>query len=77
LYGNILDDDTLIKMTEGFAGLIDGVTGFIDALGGMGPTIFILAAAFSKTLFPLIQQGIRTASNAFSVWTGKAAQDVR
>jgi hypothetical protein len=64
-------------MTEGFAGIVDGVGRFIDSLGGIGPTVLILATAFGNTLFPIIQTGIKTASNALSVWTGKAAQDVR
>jgi hypothetical protein len=31
-----------------FAGLIDGVTGFIDSLGGVGPMVLMLVAIFNQ-----------------------------
>jgi hypothetical protein len=55
-----------------FAGLIDGVSGFIDAMGGVGPLILMLIGVFSKKLFPMLQAGFNTLKNNLAVLTGSA-----
>ena len=76
LYENFISDDLLIDFNDALTQTIRGVTDFIDRLGGIGPTILVLAGIFSKTLFPLIGNGFKKIGNTISVWTGQAAKDV-
>jgi hypothetical protein len=59
-----------------FAHLIDSVSNFIDAMGGIGPLAFMLVGIFNKTLFPLVQSGFRSLKTNIDVLTGKAQRDL-
>jgi hypothetical protein len=76
LYTKFIDDEAIVKLTDMFAGLIDGVSGFIDSMGGVGPMVLMLVAIFSKQLFPMIQAGFVSLKNNIAVLTGKAQQDI-
>ena len=76
LFENFLDDSSIVKLMDMFAGLIDGVTGFIDSLGGVGPMVLMLVAIFNQQLFPLIQRGFTALISNIGVLTGKAQYDI-
>lgn len=48
LYGTILDDDAFKTMIEGMAGLITIITNAIEALGGFGPVLTLVAGLMAK-----------------------------
>ena len=76
LYEKFIDNEAIVKLTDMFANLIDGVSGFIDSLGGVGPMLLMLVGIFSKSLFPMVQAGFKTLMNNISVLTGKAQMDM-
>jgi hypothetical protein len=59
-----------------FAELIDSVGNFIDAFGGIGPTILLIAGIFSKQLFPIMRNGFTKLKNDLAIITGSAAKQV-
>ena len=76
LYENFIDDDLLIGFNDILTQVVSGIDHLIDRIGGVGPAAMILVGLFSKTLFPLIGNGIKQVGNTISVWSGKAAKDV-
>lgn len=76
LYENFIDDDLLIGFNDVLTQVLSGINQLIDRIGGIGPAAMILVGLFSKTLFPLIGNGIKQVGNTISVWSGKAAKDV-
>ena len=76
LYENILNDETMIKFTDMWSNVIDGVGKFIDNIGGILPLAGTLIAVFSKQLFPLLQTGFTQLKNNLAVLTGSAAKQV-
>jgi hypothetical protein len=73
LYELFVSDDFLIGWNDTIAVLIKSIGDFVDKIGGIGPLIFTLVSMFSKTLFPLITNGLIKISNTLAVHTGKAA----
>lgn len=76
LYQKFVNDEMIIGLNNAFADLIDTVSRVIDSFGGVGPVILMLVGLFSKTLFPIVANGIKSLGNTISVWTGKAAKQV-
>ena len=76
LYESFIDDESIITINNLIADLISSVGNLIDAFGGIGPVLLTVGLLFSKTIIPLIGNGIKSVSNAISVWSGKAAQEV-
>ena len=77
LYESFINDEAITGLTDIFASMISSFSTFIDSIGGAVPFVLMLIGLFSKSLFPMIQSGITRLGNMFSVWTGKAAQDIR
>lgn len=75
LYEKFLNDDALVKLTDGFAAVIETVGKFIDSLGGVGPMLLTLTGVFSQTLFPLISAGFMKLRDSIHVFTGQALQE--
>ena len=76
LYESFIDDESIITINNLIADLIGSVGNLINAFGGIGPVLLTVGLLFSKTIIPLIGNGIKSVSNAISVWSGKAAQEV-
>ena len=76
LYEKFINDEAIVKLNDMFAHLIDSVSSFIDTMGGVGPLALMLVGIFSKTLFPLLQSGLRTLKTNIDVLTGKAQKDL-
>ena len=77
LYEKIINDKTLITLNDVFTQLIKTVSKFIDYMGGIGNVILITAGLFSKTLFPLIANGLGKLGKTIDTWTGKASKDLQ
>ena len=76
LYESFIDDESIITMNNLIADLISSVGNLIDAFGGIGPVLLTVGMLFSKTIIPLIGNGIKAVGNAISVWSGRAAKEV-
>lgn len=76
LYENIIDDEALIKLQDGWAAIISGFSDFIDQIGGLIPFVLTLTGVFSKMLFPVLLNGFTRLKNNIAVLTGTAAKQV-
>lgn len=50
IYSSILDDKFFIKLTNGFAGLLSGVNGFIQGMGGMKGILLTISSFVMQSL---------------------------
>lgn len=76
LYEKFLNDETITKLTDSFAELIQGISNVVDAMGGIGPLALTLLGLFSKQLFPMLLNGFTRLKNNISVLTGGAQKEV-
>lgn len=74
IYGQILNDEAIIKLTNGFASVIDGVDTLIERLGGMKGTLATLGSiginVFSKQIAGGINKTIGTVTTFASQFNG-------
>ena len=64
LISNIVDEDDLIKIVEGFSDLVEGASIFLEKLGGIGPLFnFILSIVLTK-FAPKVASGFVTMSSS-------------
>ena len=75
LYDALLNDETVIGVTNAFADVISIVGKTVDAIGGLGPVITVILALFSKKLIPLISQASAHFVHNFKVMTGAAQRE--
>ena len=76
IFTQILNDESVVGITNSLADMIEVIGNVIDSMGGIGPMLLMIAGIFSKTLFPMIGTGIERLVYNFRVFTGAAAQDV-
>lgn len=64
LISNVVDEEDLIKIVEGFADLVEGASIFLEKLGGIGPLFnFILSIVLTK-FAPKVASGFMTMSSS-------------
>jgi TP901 family phage tail tape measure protein len=76
LYETFISDKLLIGWNDAMSVLTKSFSTFVEKIGGMGPFVLSLAGIFSKTLFPLLMNGISKLSSMVSVATGNASRSV-
>jgi hypothetical protein len=52
VYSDVINDEAIIKITNGIADLIDKVHSLVDAFGGVESAIGIVGSVFLKTMKP-------------------------
>lgn len=62
LYTKLLDDDFFIGFLKGIEKVIDGVSGLIDAFGGLGGVLTTIGAYVTRIFQKEMAQGLRTAA---------------
>lgn len=72
LYESFLNDEGIVNITDGFAGILKGVNNLIDTAGGIVPLLLTIAAIFSKQLVPIIINGTSHMISNLAVITGYA-----
>lgn len=75
LYKQFIDDESITKLTDIFAQLIESVGKAIDSMGGFGPMLLMIMGIFSKSFFPMLQTGFIKLSNSIHILTGAAARE--
>lgn len=76
LYEKFINDESIVKLNDIFAELINTISRVIDSMGGVLPLALTLIGVFSKTLFPMLQAGFQTLRNNIAVLTGSAAKEI-
>lgn len=71
IYNKILNDQAIIKFTNGISGVIDVVGGLIDALGGMSGTIGLLGSIGVKVFEKQIAGAIDKTKNKITTYFGQ------
>ena len=62
LYTKLLDDDFFIGFLHGIEKVIDGVSGLVDAFGGLGGVLTTIGAYVTRIFQKEMAQGLRTAA---------------
>ena len=75
IYGAVINDEAIIKITNGVADLIDKVYGLVEAFGGVETAIGVIGTVFLKAMKPQITEGIEKFVNNLKVSTGVAQQE--
>lgn len=76
LYETFVSDKLLIGWNDAISVLTKSFSTFVEKMGGVGPFVLSLVGIFSKTLFPLLMNGITKLSSMVSVATGNASRSV-
>lgn len=71
IYNKIINDQAIIKFTNGISGAIDVVGGLIDALGGMSGTIGLLGSIGVKVFEKQIAGAIDKTKNKITTYFGQ------
>lgn len=71
IYSKIINDQAIIKFTNGISGAIDVVGGLIDALGGMSGTIGLLGSIGVKVFEKQIAGAIDKTKNKITTYFGQ------
>ena len=77
IYTKILDDDFFIAFLDGFANVIDGISGTIDAFGGLKGILLTIGAIASRLFHDEMVKGLKNAAYNLKQLTplGKKEQD--
>ena len=77
IYTKILDDDFFIAFLDGFANVIDGINGTIDAFGGLKGILLTIGAIASRLFHDEMVKGLKNAAYNLKQLTplGKKEQD--
>ena len=77
IYTKVLDDDFFIAFLDGFANVIDGISGAIDAFGGLKGILLTIGAIASRLFHDEIVNGLKNAAYNLKQLTplGKKEQD--
>jgi hypothetical protein len=75
LYEALLDDDFVIGLTDTFAGLIEVLGNFSDAMGGLGPIILTVLALFSNKLIPIVSNAANRFVQNWKIMSGAAQRE--
>lgn len=72
LYGQVINDDAIIDMTNGLASFLEYFTGLIDALGGLGTILpavgGLLVSAFAPAIVSGLTSGVMNLRTLFGGW---------
>ena len=72
LYQNLIDDKFFIKFTDFLSDMVDGVSTFIDKLGGVKPLLLGLLSLVGQALSSKIQPALDSAINNIQILAGGA-----
>ena len=75
VYSDVINDEAIIKITNGIADLIDKVHSLVDAFGGVEAAIGLVGSIFVKTMKPQITEGIGNFVNNLKISTGAAQKE--
>lgn len=75
VYGAVINDQAIIKITNGIADLIDKVYSLVEAFGGVETAIGLIGSIFLKTMKPQITEGIGGFINNLKISSGVAQQE--
>ena len=77
IYTKVLDDDFFIGFLDGFANVIDGISGTIDAFGGLKGILLTIGAIASRLFHDEMVKGLKNAAYNLKQLTplGKKEQD--
>jgi hypothetical protein len=67
IYMDLIDDEFFIDLTNGFAGLLDGVDAFIDGIGGVKTILAGVASFFLSSVAGKIAPAIENLKHTFAV----------
>lgn len=67
IYNQLLDDDFFIDISNGFAGLLDSVSAFIDGIGGVKTILIAIGSIFLSSVANKIQPALMNLKHSFSV----------
>lgn len=67
IYNQLLDDDFFIDISNGFAGLLDSVSAFIDGIGGIKTILIAIGSIFLSSVANKIQPALMNLKHSFSV----------
>ena len=80
IYGQVINDQAMIKFTDGITGAIEGISGLIDSFGGLSGTLTkfgsIATAIFQKSLAKGINNAAQSVSVFMSQFQGKNFKEV-
>lgn len=72
LYESFLNDEDIVNIADGFAGILKGINNLIDNMGGIGPLLLMIAGIFSKQLLPVVLNGLSHMTANIAVLSGYA-----
>jgi hypothetical protein len=75
VYDSLINKDFFIGFDNGLAGLLEGVEGFVDGLGGMKGIILTVSGIFMQYFAKQMPQALANLSANLSVFRGKAENE--
>jgi hypothetical protein len=67
IYSQLLDDEFFIDISNGFSGLLDSVSAFIDGIGGVKSIIIGIGSVFLASVANKIQPALMNLQHTFNV----------
>ncbi len=74
IYSNLINDEFFIDLTNGFAGLLDGIGKMTELMGGLPGVISLIGVAMFQAFGPQISESINNMWSNFLVGSGVAEQ---
>ena len=68
LYNKIINDQAIIKLTDGLTGVVNAIDGIIDSFGGMTGTLTTLGGVFSAIFSKQITKSLDNAKNSVTTF---------
>ena len=77
IYGQVLDDEFFIDISNGFSGLLDSVSAFIDGIGGIKTIVVGIGSVLLSSIANKIQPALMELKHTFSIVFQTAEQQAR